>query len=62
MPEGKRPLRGPRHIWVDNIKLDLRETGWDGIDWFDVAHIRDQWSVLVNTVMNFLGSIQFWEI
>jgi hypothetical protein len=32
--------------------LDLRETGWDGVDWIDVAQDRDQWKALVNTVMN----------
>jgi hypothetical protein len=31
-PEGKIPLRGPRHRWVDNIKMDLSEIGWDGMD------------------------------
>jgi hypothetical protein len=30
---------------VDNIKMDLREIGWDGMDWIDVAHDRDQWRV-----------------
>jgi hypothetical protein len=37
---------------VDNIKIDLREIGWDGMDWIDVAHDRDQWIALVNTIMN----------
>jgi hypothetical protein len=37
---------------VDNIKMDLREMGLDGIHWFDVAQDRDQWRALVNTVMN----------
>jgi hypothetical protein len=37
---------------VDNIKIDLRETGWDGADLVDMAQDRDQWRVLVNTVMN----------
>jgi hypothetical protein len=37
---------------VDNIKIDLREIGWDGIDWIDLAEDRDQWMALVNTVMN----------
>jgi hypothetical protein len=37
---------------VDNIKIDLREIGWDGIDWIDVAQDRDQWKALVNTVMH----------
>jgi hypothetical protein len=31
-PEGKRPRGRPRRRWVDNIKMDLREIGWDGID------------------------------
>jgi hypothetical protein len=32
-PEGKRPLERPRHRWEDNIKMDLGEIGWGGIDW-----------------------------
>jgi hypothetical protein len=51
-PEGKRPLGRPRRRWVDNIKVDLREIGWDGMDWIDLAQNRDQWRALVNTVMN----------
>jgi hypothetical protein len=51
-PEGKRPLGRPRHRWVDNIKMDLREIGWDGVDWIDLAQNRDQWRALVNMVMN----------
>jgi hypothetical protein len=35
--EGKRPLGGPRCRWVDNIKIDLRDIGWDGMDWIDLA-------------------------
>jgi hypothetical protein len=53
MSEGKRPLGRPRHSWMDNINVDLRETGWDGMDWTDLAQNRDQWRALVNTVMNF---------
>jgi hypothetical protein len=37
---------------VDDIKMDLSETGWDGIDWIDLAQDRDQWKDLVNTAMN----------
>jgi hypothetical protein len=37
---------------VDNIKMDLREIGWCGADWTDLALERDQWRVLVNTIMN----------
>jgi hypothetical protein len=51
-PEGKTPLGRPRRRWVDNIKMDLREIGWDGMDRIDVAQNRDQWRALVNTVMN----------
>jgi hypothetical protein len=51
-PEGKRPLERPRRRWIDNIKIDLRGIGWDGVDWMDMAQDRDQWRVLVNTVLN----------
>jgi hypothetical protein len=51
-PEGKRPLGRPRRTWVDNIKMDLRETGWGGMDWIALAQDRDQWRALVNAVMN----------
>jgi hypothetical protein len=40
-PEGKRPLGRPRRRWVDNIKMDLRDAGWDGVDWIDMAQDRD---------------------
>jgi hypothetical protein len=53
-PEGKRPLGRPRRRWEDNVKLDLRQVGCGGMDWFDLAQDRDQWSALVNTVMNLL--------
>jgi hypothetical protein len=45
-PEGKRPLERPRRRWVDNIKMDLREIGWDCMDWIDLAQDRDQWGLL----------------
>jgi hypothetical protein len=52
--ERKRPLGRPRRRWEDNIRMDLvREIGWGGMDWIDLAQDRDQWRVLVNTVMNF---------
>jgi hypothetical protein len=51
-PEGKRPLGKPRRRWVDNIKMDLREIEWDGIDWIDLAQDRDHWRAFVNAVMN----------
>jgi hypothetical protein len=51
-PERRRPLGRPRRRWVDNIKMDLREIGLDGIDLNDLAQDRDQWRALVNTVIN----------
>jgi hypothetical protein len=51
-PEGKRPLRRSRRRWVDNIKIDLKETGLDGMYCTDLAEDRDQWRALVKKVMN----------
>jgi hypothetical protein len=51
-PEGKRLLGIPRRRWVDNIKMDLGEIGWDGRDWIELAQDRDQWRAVVNMVMN----------
>jgi hypothetical protein len=51
-PEGKRPLGRPRCRWVDSIKIVLREIGWDGMDWIDLAQDMDQLRPLVDTVMN----------
>ena len=52
-PEGRRPLERPRRRWLDNIKMDLREVGWVGLDWVDLAVDRDKWRAVVNTVMIF---------
>jgi hypothetical protein len=51
-PEEKSPLEKPRRRWVDNIKIDLREIGWDGVHWFDMTQDRDQWRALENKVLN----------
>jgi hypothetical protein len=51
-PEGKIPLGRPRRRWVDNIKMDLLEIDWGGVDWTGLAQDRDKWRVLVNAVMN----------
>jgi hypothetical protein len=37
---------------VDNIKIDLGEVGWDGVDWIDLAQDRDRWRAYMNAVMN----------
>jgi hypothetical protein len=41
----------PRLRWGDNIKMDLREIGWDVMDWIRLAQDRDHWRALVNTAM-----------
>jgi hypothetical protein len=51
-PERKRPLGRPRRRCVDNIKMDLREREWEGMDWINLAQDGDQWRALVNAVMN----------
>jgi hypothetical protein len=51
-PDGKKPLGRPRRRWMDKVKMDLREIGWGGMYWIDLAQDRDQWRALVNTVMN----------
>jgi hypothetical protein len=51
-PEGRRPLGRPRRRWKDNIKMDLQEVGWRGMDWIDMAQDRDRWRALVSVVMN----------
>jgi hypothetical protein len=50
---GKRPLGRPRCRWVANIKMDLREIGWDDMNWINLPQDGDQWRAFVNTVMNF---------
>jgi hypothetical protein len=51
-PEGKRLLGRPRRRWADNIKMDLGDIGWDGMDWINLAQDSDQWKALVNIVMS----------
>ncbi|KAJ4426744.1 hypothetical protein ANN_26543 [Periplaneta americana] len=51
-PEGKRPLGRPRHRWEDNIKMDLREVGYDDRDWINLAQDRDEWWAYVRAAMN----------
>ena len=52
-PEGKRPLGRPRRRWEVNIKMELQEVGGGCGDWMELAQVRDRWSALVSTVMNF---------
>ena len=50
--EGKRPLGRPRRRCENNIKMDLQEVGWEGMDWIDLAQDRERWRALVKVVMN----------
>jgi hypothetical protein len=51
-PAGKRPLGRPRRRWVDNIRMDLREMEWVDVDWIGLAHYRNRWRALVNSVLD----------
>jgi hypothetical protein len=51
-PEGRRPLGRTRRRWEDNIKMNLREIGFGGVDCIHLAQDRDRWQALVNMVMN----------
>jgi hypothetical protein len=51
-PEGKRPPGRPRRRWEDRIRMDLRETGLEGVDWIRLAQDRDRWRDVVSAVMN----------
>jgi hypothetical protein len=51
-PEGKGPLGRPRYRWEDNIRMNLREIGWDGVDWMHLSQDRDLWWALMNMVIN----------
>jgi hypothetical protein len=51
-PEGKRPLGRPRRRWIDNIEMNLLETGLSVVDWIGLARDRYKWRALVNSVMN----------
>jgi len=51
-PEGKRLLGRARHIWVNNIRMDLQEVGCGFMDWIGLVQDRDRWWTLVSVVMN----------
>jgi len=51
-PERKRPIWRPRRRWEDNIKMDLQEVGYGGVDWIELTQSRNRWRALVTAVMN----------
>jgi hypothetical protein len=54
-PEGKRPLGRPRRRWENNIKTDIQEVDFEGMDWIVMAQDRDRWRVPVSAVMKSLS-------
>jgi hypothetical protein len=57
-PEGRRPLGRPRHRWLDNIRMDLVEVGWDDVDWIGLAQDRGS---SCEFGIELSGSINCWE-
>jgi hypothetical protein len=51
-PEGKRPLVRPRRRCKDNIRTDLKEIGWEDVDWIHLAQDTERWQAPLNTLMN----------
>ena len=51
-PGGKRSFGRPSHRWEGNIKVDLQDVGWGGMDWIDLAESWDRRRAFVNAVMN----------
>jgi hypothetical protein len=51
-PERRRLLGRRRRRWKDNIKMDIREVGWGGMDWIDLTQDRERWQAVINAVMN----------
>ena len=54
-PKGKRPYEGLKRRWGDNIKMDINDTGWQGVAWSNVVEDREKWAgagAVVKTVMN----------
>jgi hypothetical protein len=51
-PKGKRPLGRQRRRWVDDIRMNLLEVGWDDVDLIGMAQVRNRWRALVSLVLN----------
>jgi len=60
-PERQRPLRRPRRCWEGNLRIDLKEIGWEGVNWIQLAQDITKWRAVVHTVMN-LGLHRMWGI
>jgi hypothetical protein len=49
--EGKKPCGRPKYRWKNNMKMVIKETGWEGVDYIHLALHKDQWQALVNTAI-----------
>jgi hypothetical protein len=56
--DGKRPLRRSRSRCKDDVRLGIKEIGWEDVDWIHLTANRDQWRAVVNTVMNLVFHIK----
>jgi hypothetical protein len=54
-PQGKIQLERLRCRWKDNINVEIKGTGCEGVVWIHLAQDRDQWQTPVNMVMNLQG-------
>jgi len=61
-PEGKRPLGKSRHRWESNIRINVKEIGWYGVDWIRPVPDGDQWRAVVNTIMDLRVPQRGWGI
>jgi hypothetical protein len=59
-PEGRRSLGKPRCRWVVNIRMDLGEVGWGGVDWISLTQDRDKRRARVNVVLNLRAWLNAW--
>ena len=50
-PEGKRSLGRPRGRWIDKNKMVLQEVGCGGMDWIELAQVRERWRAILNAIM-----------
>jgi hypothetical protein len=57
-PEGKKQLEDQDGGWDDNIKMDLKERGWEGVNWTYLAQNRNETQSLINAVITFVGFIK----
>jgi hypothetical protein len=61
-PDGRRPLEIPRRRWLDNVKMDLRDIGWDDMDWIDLTQDNGPLEGSCEHGNERSGSIKCWQV